>query len=91
MTALLFGGAVVVQACGARTELPAPDAAGTAGAPGSSSGTGLERVCAPNCAVGHRCCVGGCDGPAAVTLNDCCQCFPGEVNSTACDDHECGG
>lgn len=88
---LVFGAAVLVEACGARTELPAPQDSGAAGGPGSSSATGLERICLLNCTVGHQCCIGGCDGPAAETLNDCCKCLPGEVSSTDCGEPACGG
>jgi hypothetical protein len=85
----------LVAACGAKTGLhaPSPSAGGAGGAGTSSSSstsTGGERQCAPNCTVGHHCCVGGCSGPAAPTPNDCCTCLPGEVSSIECDFDECG-
>lgn len=85
---LAFALALSAQACGARTELDTPEGAGGASA---SSATGVERTCLPNCTVGHECCVGGCGGPPAVTLNDCCACLPGEVDSNDCPDDVCGG
>ena len=76
----------LIAGCGARNALPAPDGAGGAG--GAESG---ERVCLPECAVGHQCCIGGCGGPAAVTETDCCECLDGEVNSMMCTNGVCGG
>jgi hypothetical protein len=91
ISGLIFAATLAVtQACGARTGLHAPEDAGAGGGTTDSSATGGERVCGPNCTVGHQCCIGGCDGPPAVTFNDCCQCLPGEVSSFDCDG-ECGG
>jgi len=87
---LLLGIAMVFAvACGAKSELgvPDPDDERSAGGGGSSAG---ERSCLPNCTVGHLCCAGSCDGPAVQTRNDCCECLPGEVNSSACPGASCG-
>ncbi|MEZ4295590.1 MAG: hypothetical protein R3B70_11490 [Polyangiaceae bacterium] len=76
--------------CGARSEILAPEADGAGGEDPGTTGT-EERACLPNCNIGHLCCVGGCDGPAAETVNDCCACLPGEVNSNECPGFDCGG
>lgn len=81
---------LALAACGARSSTPAPDVdVATGGAAGS--GGAAPRSCAPNCTIGHQCCLGGCDGPAVETPNDCCVCLPGEVNSSMCAGGVCGG
>ena len=80
---------VFLCACGARTEIAAPqhDASVDAIAPDVSE----ERSCPFDCTVGHQCCAGSCSGPAVPMPNDCCQCLPGEVNSMTCGNHDqCG-
>lgn len=86
----LLGLALTVVACGARSEILAPDVEEGAGGDGGGAPVG-ERACLPSCTVGHACCVGGCDGPAAVTESDCCACLDGEANSTTCPGAACGG
>ena len=82
--------ACLASGCGARTALPTdqetdePSTGATTGDAGPQ-----ERICAPNCTIGHQCCVGGCGGPPAVTETDCCACLPGEVNSQECEDGQC--
>jgi hypothetical protein len=86
----LFLACVVALAwlgCGARSELLAPDVSEDAG-PVADAG---ERLCLPNCFIGHECCLGGCDGPRVPTLNGCCTCLPGEVSTFDCDEVHCGG
>ncbi|APR75248.1 Hypothetical protein A7982_00594 [Minicystis rosea] len=73
--------------CGARSSLPAP--AVDAGDDGADDASAM-RICAPSCTVGHRCCLGDCDGPAVPTENDCCSCLAGEVSSTECPNAACG-
>lgn len=76
--------------CGARTSLVVDretDEESSAASSGDASPP--ERSCLPNCTIGHKCCIGGCGGPAAVTENDCCACLPGEVSSQLCDDGQC--
>ncbi|MFO0592890.1 MAG: hypothetical protein U0441_35430 [Polyangiaceae bacterium] len=85
----LFGLTMTAFACGARSEIEEPSIA--AGGGGSGGAAPTERTCAPNCTIGHRCCQGGCGGPAAITVNDCCLCFPGEVSSATCSSGVCGG
>jgi hypothetical protein len=75
-------------ACGARSELSLPDGDATSGDGGEGAS---ERLCAPNCTIGHQCCIGGCDGPAANTPSPCCSCLPGEVDSSQCSEGRCGG
>ena len=77
----------IAPACGARSDLDAP--AEDDHAAGGSVPT--ERRCLPSCFIGHSCCIGGCDGPAADTPTPCCECFPGEISSTDCPDASCGG
>ncbi|MCA9619244.1 MAG: hypothetical protein KC731_09480 [Myxococcales bacterium] len=81
---------LVVSACGARSELEAPDTEDGGGDVAAGGGAAEERVCAPNCTIGHRCCQGGCSGPAAPTMNDCCTCLRGEVSSADCPSFRCG-
>lgn len=85
----LFGLTMTALACGARSEIDEPTI--SAGGGGSGGSTPAERICAPNCTVGHLCCVGGCGGPAAITVNDCCVCFADEVSSADCAGGVCGG
>lgn len=87
----LFGIALTIVACGARSEIAAPEVAEDSGEGGSGGTATTPRSCAPNCTIGHRCCVGGCSGPAAATENDCCECLDGEVNSSNCPAAVCGG
>jgi len=87
--------AAAAPACGSRTGFQEADTAevpdGTAEVPDASIDTAPRaRTCLPNCTVGHRCCVGGCNGPAAITANDCCQCLPGETSSQSCPHDRCG-
>lgn len=86
----LLWGVVLAASCGARSQIPEPESVADPGAGGGGAAP-AEHACLPNCTVGHRCCVGGCDGPAAATVNDCCACLPGEVSSGLCADHTCGG
>jgi hypothetical protein len=79
--------AILSVACGARSELLAPELDEDAGAEPDAG----ERMCMPNCTVGHACCLGGCDGPTVPTLNDCCTCLPGEVSTFDCGELNCGG
>ena len=81
--------AVALAACGARSEVLEPDPATNPGADGG--GGAAERVCLPNCSVGHECCVGGCGGPAVATDTACCTCLDGEVDSSTCPGATCGG
>jgi hypothetical protein len=83
--AVLVAVAIVTIGCGARSQLDAPEI--DAAAPEVDAG---QRSCAPDCTVGHLCCIGGCDGPPAKTLNDCCVCLAGEVSSFDCGGR-CGG
>lgn len=69
-------------ACGARSPLSAPEE--VVEPPAADASAGGERACLPTCTIGHRCCIGGCDGPPAETPSDCCACLPGEVSSSAC-------
>ena len=78
---LALGGA----GCGARASIPEPQSDA-----GTSVDSGAQRVCVPECTVGHECCVGGCDGPAAEMPSDCCTCLPGEVYYSECG-YSCGG
>lgn len=87
----LLGLTLTVVACGARSEMLAPDVSAGEGGDGAGGDSSGERACAPNCTIGHRCCIGGCDGPAAVTENDCCTCLDGEVSSATCPGAVCGG
>lgn len=76
-----------VAACGARSELEAPERGrGRGGARGAG-----ERSCLPTCTIGHQCCLGGCAGPAVLTESACCECLDGEVASSACPGATCGG
>lgn len=78
---------VGIAACGARSSIGEPDA----GAPaGDASIDAAARSCPPECAVGHLCCAGGCDGPEVPMASDCCACLPGEVSSWDCGG-TCGG
>jgi hypothetical protein len=86
-TAILLS--AMVAACGARTELPAPDVEGAGGAGGSTATTSGGHECLETCTIGHGCCLGSCDGPN-VAEGPCCQCLPSEVNSLLCGG-ECGG
>jgi hypothetical protein len=83
--------ALTLAACGADTGLgdPALDAGG-GGADGGDAAAPV-RGCPPECAVGHHCCVGSCDGAAVVLPSDCCECLPGEVSSFQCANDTCGG
>lgn len=83
MPAALFV-ALLLSACGARTEIAAPER--DAGAKDVVE----ERVCLPNCTVGHACCAGSCAGPPVTTPDGCCSCLPGEVSSMACAGSRCG-
>lgn len=83
---LVFG----LAACDARTSLPVPDAGAGGQGTTSSTGTGADRVCPPECAIGHLCCLASCDGPAVALPNDCCTCISGEVDSSTCPNAQCG-
>jgi hypothetical protein len=80
---LLLGLMFFVAACGAHSDLVTP-------APTQRDGGTEKRACLPNCSVGHQCCLGGCNGPAVVTENDCCTCLEGEISSGECGG-TCGG
>jgi hypothetical protein len=82
--------ACLAPGCGARTSLPGEQETDepTTGATSGDAGP-RERVCLPNCTIGHQCCIGGCGGPPAPTATGCCECFPGEVNSNYCEDGRC--
>lgn len=80
---------MATASCGARSEVWAPDVG--AESAGGSDGAPEERRCLPNCYTGHRCCVGGCGGPAVVTESACCTCLAGEVDSSTCPGATCGG
>jgi hypothetical protein len=86
----LLGLTLTVIACGARSEIMDPDVEAASGGGGGEAPAG-ERMCLPNCTIGHECCVGGCGGPAAVTENDCCACLDGEIESSTCPGAVCGG
>ncbi len=75
-----------VAACGARSEIGAPEPGGEVAVPDAAA----EKDCGIECTIGHACCAGGCDGPAVPVLNDCCPCQPGDVSSTMCG-NTCGG
>ena len=81
--------AASLTACGARVVVDASEL--DAGPPPSDAAAegGEERICPPECAVGHDCCAGGCDGPVVPMPSDCCTCLSGEISSTNCDNH-CG-
>lgn len=81
---------LILMACGARSEIMAPEIEEGSGDSGGGGSAG-KRSCLPNCTLGHQCCVGGCGGPAVLTENDCCVCLDGEVNSSMCPDAVCGG
>lgn len=93
LSSLVVSVMICLSACGARTPLEETDGTGGGGTTSSTvatTGATMERSCGPNCTVGHQCCVGGCSGPAAKTLNDCCVCFSNEVNSMICPGSKCG-
>jgi hypothetical protein len=83
--ALLLGAvaAVCLLACGARSDVSESSDEQATG-PADGAGGTATRVCPPECAIGHECCLGGCDGPAVPMPSDCCSCFPGEVSSAYC-------
>lgn len=76
-----------LTACGARSALIEP----TIDAGAATDAAPSERSCLPECAVGHECCAGDCDGPAVPMPSPCCSCLPGEINSSQCPDAVCGG
>jgi hypothetical protein len=76
--------ALAIAGCGARSTLADSDPIVDLPLPDASAGDGGERHCPPNCTVGHECCVGGCGGPPADMLSDCCACLPGEISSFDC-------
>jgi hypothetical protein len=82
---LALAALATLAGCGARSALEAPSF--DAGTPDVSP----IPDCGIECTIGHACCLGGCDGPAVPTLNDCCPCQPGEVSTFVCGTPQCGG
>ena len=79
--------ALALCACGARTELAAPEH--EAGVDAATLDAHEERSCPMECVIGHECCAGSCSGPAVPTPSDCCSCLPGEVSSIDCPHDHC--
>ena len=80
---------LLLSACGARTELGAPEH--DASVAEAAIDAHQERSCPFYCTIGHQCCAGSCRGPAVPMPNDCCTCLPGEVNSMKCGNNDqCG-
>ena len=90
MKKVLIAALIAVAACGARSSLLGEEIdAGDLPLDGSAPDA-AERSCLPECAIGHLCCRGGCDGPAVPLPSDCCRCLDGEVSSAECQDGKCG-
>jgi len=90
LRALAFSASMTLAGCGAHSALLEPSLdGGVADEEGADASPG-ERACPPECAVGHACCAGGCDGPPVQMPSDCCSCLPGEVTSWDCGG-ACGG
>jgi hypothetical protein len=83
--------ALGAAACGARSSISIPEPQGDAGAlAADASAEPSQRSCAPDCTIGHECCLGTCDGPAVQLPGDCCSCIAGEISSFDCGGL-CGG
>jgi hypothetical protein len=88
---VIIAAGTCLLACGARSDLTESAEKDTTTVPTGGAGGTAARVCPPECAIGHECCLGGCSGPAVPMPSDCCSCLQGEVNTMYDCDGQCGG